>query len=260
MKKILTAAMSALMFLFVGSGAALAQDEDAAEAPARPVETFTCNYLDGKGPANLDPVIDEWNAWMDENGTGDYFSATMTPQYYGEWPFDIGWVGAWANGNAMGSGTDQWVHNSGDLPGQFSEVFDCTSHSSFVSIQLREQADTGAEPDDHFVLNFSNCSFKEDAGGYEALMSAQAEWNAYADEHGFVSSAWMWFPIAGETNGDYDFKYVVGTPDHTTSGANWQLFTDGHWEKSEDLFSEVLDCDISRVYDGTVRRRFAAED
>jgi hypothetical protein len=260
MKKILTAALSAMMFLFVAGGAAIAQEEESDDTRALPVETWTCDFREGKGPADLDPVVDAWNEWMDSEGVDDYFAATILPQFYGELPFDIGWLGAWTDGHAMGKGTDQWVYDSGDLPGQFFEVFDCGSHTSFVSIRLREQADTGAEPDDHFVLNFSNCSFEEDGGGYEALMSAQAEWNAYSDEHGFVSSAWMWFPIAGEINEDYDFKYVVGTPDHTTSGANWQLFADGHWQKSEELFDEILDCDISRVYDGTVRWLFTAGD
>jgi hypothetical protein len=259
MKKVLTAATSALMFLLVASGA-IAQDEEGAEEPVRPVESWTCNYRDGKGPDDLDAVIDEWNAWMDENGTGDYFAATMTPQYYGEWPFDIGWIGAWSDGHAMGSGTDAWVYDSGDLPDKFFEVIDCNSHSSWVSMRVREQADTGAESDGHFVLNFSNCSFEEDGGGYDAFMSAQKEWNAYADEHGFVSSAFVWWPIAGESDNDYDFKYVVATPDHTTSGANWQLFADGHWQKSEELFDGVLDCDISRVYDGTVRRTMAEDE
>jgi hypothetical protein len=49
-------------------------------------------------------------------------------------------------------------------------------------------------------------------------------------------------------------------PDNATAGANWQLFADGHWRKSEEMFEGILDCDISRVYDGTVRRRMTAED
>jgi len=258
MKKILTAALSATMFLFVASGAAIAQDEEADEMRAVPVETWACNYREGKGPGDLDSAIGAWNEWMDSNEVGDYFAATITPQFYGELPFDVAWLGAWTDGNAMGRGTDQWVYESGDLPGKFFEVIDCSSHTNFVSMQVREQADTGAEPDDHFVLNFSNCSFKEDGGGFDALMAAQGEWNAYSDEHGFVSSAWVWWPIAGESDNDYDFKYVVGTPDHTTSGANWQLYADGHWQKSEEIYDGILDCDISRVYDGTVRRRITA--
>ena len=259
MKKILTAATSAMMFLFVGSNA-IAQDEEADEIKVRPVETFACNYVDGKGPDDLQPVIDAWNEWMDENDVGDYFAATITPQFYGEWPFDVAWIGAWVDGHAMGRETDSWVLDSGDLPAQFGEVIECASHTNFGSIQVKEQVDTGAEPDDHFVLNFSNCSLKDGGGGFDAMMAAQNEWNAYADEHGFVSAAWIWFPFAGESNQDYDFKYVVGMPDHTAAGGNWQLFAEGHWRKSEELFTDILECDISRVYDGTVVRRMADND
>ena len=49
MKKILTAAVSALMFLFVGSGAVLAQDAEEGEALSFvPVEAFACNFNEGK--------------------------------------------------------------------------------------------------------------------------------------------------------------------------------------------------------------------
>jgi len=259
MKKFLTAATSAMMFLFVGGGA-IAQDEEADEVQVHPVEAYTCDYLDSKGPDDLKPVIDAWNAWMDENDVGDYFADIVTPQFYGEWPFDIGWLGAWTDGHAMGRGLDGWVLESGDLPAQFGDVIECSSHTNFGSIQLREQDDTDAEPDDHFVLNFSNCSFTAEEDAFDALMAAQEEWNAYADEHGFMSSSWMWFPFAGEADQDYDFKYVVATDDHTTSGANWQLFAEGHWQKSEELFGDILDCDIGRVYDGTVIRRMADDE
>jgi hypothetical protein len=259
MRKILTAATSAVMFLFVGSSA-IAQDEGAQEVSAHPVETYTCNYLDGKGPDDLMPVIDAWNAWMDENEVGDYFAALVTPQFFGEWPFDVAWLGAWTDGNAMGSGTDGWVLESGDLPAQFAEVIECGSHTKFASIQVKDQVDTGAEPDDNFVLNFSNCSFKDEGGGFDAMMAAQQEWNAYADEHGFVSAAWIWFPTAGESNQDYDYKLVVGMPDHTAAGANWQLFVEGHWQTADELFADIVDCDISRVYDGTMIRRMAEDE
>ncbi len=88
-------------------------------------------------------------------------------------------------------------------------------------------------------------------------MAAQKEWNAYAEEHGIRESAWVWWPVYGESDDDYDFKIAVGMPDHTTAGANWQLYSEGHYEKSSELFSDLLDCDISRLYDGRVVREMA---
>ncbi len=67
MKKILTAAVSAMMFLFVAGGAATAQEEETDEMQVVPVETWACNYRDGKGPGDLSSDIDAWKEWMDSN-------------------------------------------------------------------------------------------------------------------------------------------------------------------------------------------------
>lgn len=52
MKKILTAAASALVFLFVGSEAVIAQDEEESITFV-PVEAWACSFNEGKGPADL---------------------------------------------------------------------------------------------------------------------------------------------------------------------------------------------------------------
>ena len=58
-----------------------------------PVETFTCNYRAGMGPADLDKVIENWNEWMDDNGREDYFAVTLTPHYTARMPsMSAGWV------------------------------------------------------------------------------------------------------------------------------------------------------------------------
>ena len=60
-----------------------------------PVELFACSYNDGKGSADLDKVIDKWNAWTDKNGIDDYAAWTLTPYYFGpEQEFDVIWMGA----------------------------------------------------------------------------------------------------------------------------------------------------------------------
>ena len=257
MKRTITTVISALML--VGPGTTIAQEEESEGPAAVPVETFTCDYKDGKGPADLDAVIAEWNDWMDDNGQSDYFAATLTPQYFGERPFDVGWIGVWPDGNAMGAGTDLWITEGGEVGAKFFEVLDCTSHSNFVSLKVKSAPQNDDESDNSFVASFSNCSLEE-GKTFDEFMAAHNAWNTYADENGFVNSAWVWWPIFGESNNDYDFKYVSGTSDHTTFGANYQLFSDGHWKKRSELFKDLLDCDISRVYDGTTVRSMAGDD
>jgi len=248
------------MCLFLGSGIAFAQeDENSDDLDATPVETWTCNYNEGKGPADLKAVNDEWNDWMDDEGQTNYFAAILTPTYFGEWAFDVGWLGAWTDGNAMGSGSDLWATKGGEVAGKYNDVLDCTSHTGYVSLNLRQPPENDDKSDKSFVLHFSNCSFKEGAT-FESLMAAQGEWNAYADENGIVGGAWMMFPIWGESDNDYDFKYVNSEGDYTTMGANWQKFSDGHWRKSNELFDDLIDCDIGRVYGATAIRSIEDND
>lgn len=259
MKKILTTVVSTAMFLFVGAGTALAQDEESDDIEATPVEGFTCKYNEGMGRADLDKVNAEWNEWMDDNGQNDYFAAIMTPQYFGELNFDVAWIGGWKDGHAMGSGTDRWLTEGSDLGARYAEVVTCDSHAGYVSLNVRKPPQNDDESDNSFVLRFWNCSI-EDGKTFEDYLEAQKAWNAYADENEIVNGAWVWFPTMGEVDDDYDFKFIVSHSDYTAFGANWQKFMDGHWRKSRELFSDLLDCDVSRVYDATIVRRMPMDD
>jgi len=251
-KKFYLTAVSAVSFLFMGFGVAHAQD-DANEEVWTPVEAWTCNYRDGKGPGDLNKVIDEWNEWWDDKGLTSYFAATLTPYYFGEKSFDIGWLGAWSDGNAMGESLDVWMTDGAGVGAKFFEVIDCGSHTQFASLNVRQPEQNGDESDKDFLLSFANCSMKE-GQSFEDYMAAQAEWNDYADEAGIKGGTWLMFPIAGESNNDYDFKHVVGEDDHSEAGANWAAYADGHYRKSQELFEPLVDCDIGRVYSATVVR------
>jgi hypothetical protein len=253
-KKLLTVVISAFTFLALGQGA-MAQDE--ADVPDwTPVETFTCNYLEGKGPGDLDKVVDEWNAWWDEKGMHDYFAVTITPYYYSEKAFDIGWLGVFTDGNTMGSGLDTWTTEGSGMGAKFFEVIECDSHSNFASVNVKPPQ--GDAPDT-MLLSFSNCSINEDKS-FNDYLAAQDEWNAYADEQGFETGEWVMFPVAGGGDEDYDFKHITSEKNHTAAGANWQLYADGHYRKSNELLGEVVECDSARVYSAKVRRRIKSED
>ena len=259
MKKAITAA-SAAMLLVMGSGSVLAQDDEPAP-PLRPVEAWTCDYIDGKTRADLDKVNAEWNKWMDETGQDHYTAFIMTPQFFGEWNFDVAWVGVAKDGNSFGKGTDRWLSEGGEIGAMFGEVVTCSSHASFVSMNVKRMPPSDEEGDGKFVIEFQNCSLeKETDGAFDEFIEAQEQWNAYADEHGFDYNSWVWWPIHGETDDSYDFKYVSAIADYTTFGANWQLYADGHWRKSNELLDSLLDCDIARAYDGTMLRWWADDE
>ena len=243
--------------MLAAAGVALGQDEPMQEPTYRPAETFTCSYLDGKGRADLDKVVAQWNKWMDDRDAGDYFAAVATPYYFGEWAFDIGWLGVWKDGTSMGTGTHAWINEGSEVNAAFSDVLTCDSHTGFASMMV-QQPSQNDEPDGDFVLTFQNCSMKE-GREFDEYLTAQEAWNVYADEHGIEGGTWVWFPIWGETD-DYDFKLIYGEDDFTEVGANWQKFAEGHYRKSEELFADLLDCDVGRVYLGEMVRDWADDE
>lgn len=255
MKKILMAATSALLFLSLGASVASAQDEQESEGLSFvPVDAYGCNFNEGKGPADLDAVIEEWNAWMDDNGQTQYTAFTLWPNYYGESPFDVGWLGVYPDGNAMGAGADNFRENGQAMGARFAEVLDCGSHTNFATVRVKAPPENDDEDDTSFVLQFSNCSVAE-GKTFEDFMAGQKEWNAYADEHGIVGGSWVMFPVWGETaDADYGFKLVHSTDDYSQLGANWAKFAEGHYQKNNELFDDLLDCDSPRVYSAEVAR------
>jgi len=244
--------------LFLSAGFAIADSHEPDKPTFTPVEAYACNYRDGKGPADLEKVNAAWNNWMDDEEQGDYFAALLMPHYYGERQFDVAWLGVWRDGNAMGTGTDLWIDEGGEFGAAYNEVVDCFSHTNYASQRVQQAPDTGEESDGAFVVSFSNCSVKE-GRTFDEYLAAQTDWNAYAEEHGIHESAWVWWPIYGESDDDYHFKIAVGMPDHTTAGANWQLYSEGHYQKWSELFDHLIDCDSARLYDGRVVREMAEE-
>ena len=262
MKKFLTAVATACLVISLGSGVALAASHEVpAEMPdIVPVETWTCKFNDGKTMGDLNTVIAEWNEWLDDEAVTDYFAAVVTPNYFGEQLFDVGWLGAWADGNAMGAGTNLWVTEGGDMAAKFFEVLTCGSHSNFASLNIKPPSDDDDEGDDSFVLDFTNCSVKE-GKTFDDVMAGMNAWAEYQAENGFQNSTWMMFPIYGESNNDYDFKVVEGHDDHIGFGADYELMGNGgHWRKNSEIFESLIDCDVARVYDAMTVREMQSDD
>lgn len=253
MKRI--AAMAATAVLLAVSAAHAQDDTDGPSFV--PVETYTCNYNEGKGPADLDAALENWNEYMDGEGVGNYFGALVTPMFHGEATFAVGWIGAWPDGNQMGEGTDVWLEKGGEAGAGILSAITCDSHSLFATTRIRA-GDGENDDDDSFVMSFSNCSAR-DGVDLEKVMEAQAQWAQYQTENGFSNGTWMMFPVFGESNNDYDFKSVEAHNNYTALGADFQKMAEGHWMKSSELFDPLLKCDIARVYNARVVREMDDE-
>jgi len=251
MRKALLTVTTASMVL-LGSAVASAQDDnDGMEFV--PVETYTCNYRDGKGPADLDKAIAGWNAYMDKQGDSDYLAMTMVPVYFGDETFDIGWLGANSSGAAMGAGHDNWFAKGAKEAAAFNSVIDCTSHSNFATTMVKQPPERTSP--DNLVLTFSDCSVNE-GNTLDDVFAGMGAWAAYTAEQGYTNGMWLMFPAYGVADADFDFKRVNGYDSHADMGKDYDRYgTGGDWVTYNELVGDLVSCDVSRVYNATVRRR-----
>lgn len=254
MKRLTLAALSAVLTTVFGAGAALAQDDDQPELVSKivPAEIWACSYNEGQGPADLEDAIDAWSGFMDEKGIDNYAAWTLTKYYYGpDQDFDMLWLGAWTDGNAMGSGSDTWLSEGGEYADNFFRVLTCGAHTNAGSINYK--LPEGGTPGNS-VLMFSNCNIEE-GRTYAEVVQAQKAWADILTENGSQAAIYHWFPIYGGGGDSMDFLRLTAYPNMTEAGADYERITNGElFRQSNALFSGLLDCDTSRVYNATMRR------
>ncbi len=249
MKKKLIAIAAALTVAMFGAGNAVAQDG----VVFIPVDIFACNYRDGQGPDDLDSVTKKWNKYMDDNESNDYAAWTMTKHYASaDQEFDVAWLGAHKNGTTMGAGADQWLAEGGDIAEDFDEVLDCPMAGNYASRMFKAPPD-GNVPENG-VLVFSNCSLEEGAR-YEDVVAATNEWVGILEEAGSPASMYHWYPVFGTGEDDIGWKVITAYPNHAEFGKNYdRMGNGGLYIKSQELFGDLVDCDIARVYNVELRR------
>jgi hypothetical protein len=256
MNRLLKATAMAGLVVTSAAGSAFAQDEQPAFPPMRPVETWTCDLVDGKEPGDLEKVNAEWIEWMDEQGGKDYVALFVTPYFFDNPGFDVGWIVVYDNGRSFGASSDQWMTASGALGEKFDEFITCSGHAGWGSILVNTpEADSDPE-DKRFVLSITDCALAEDRE-LPDYFAAMLEWDSYSKANGINETGWLWFPMVGESHDDYDFKLVMSQHDYTTMGENWQKVVDGHWVRHNELFGNVADCEVPRVYNAKMLRNWA---
>ncbi len=239
--------------LLAWAGPAAAEEAEQESMLIYPVETWTCDYNDGKGPADLDKAVANWNKWMDENDGEAYGAMTVTPWYYGEDTFDVGWIGFWPDGATMGAGTDNYLATGSDAAAGFAAVLTCKAHANFATTMIKSPGDRPAP--DSLVLYFSDCNVREGAE-WDAVFDGMRAWGQYLTEQDYGNGLWMMFPAFGSGDMDFDFKQVTSYDTHAKAGAAYDKYANGGgWEKRSELLGDKVDCDVSRVYNATFRRK-----
>ena len=252
MKKKVWPAM-ALLPMSLATAVASAQEEQSDDMHILPVETYACDYKDGKGRKDLDKAIATWNAWMDSKAVDSYGAMVLEPYYFGPETFDVAWLGFWTSGDAMGAATDLYLKEGGATAEAFAAVVSCDSHSNFASAGIK--APPAGDPPDSMVLQFSDCNIREGTE-WGALMKGYADWAAYQEAEQYGNGLWMLFPAFGGGDAEYDFKEVTSYGDHTAAGKAYEKYANGGgWEKHQETVAHMLRCDDSRVYNVTFVRK-----
>lgn len=252
-KSLLFATATAVTF---GMGVASAQDEEKGPQIV-PVETYTCNYNEGKSPEDLEAAIDSWNAWMDEQGSDNYMALTLTPNYYGPESFQVGWLGVAPTAEEMGAGADNYMTNGQEIEAGFSEVLTCDSHSNFASLNVKEPPER--ESPESLVIAFSDC-LVADGVSMDDVFTGLDAWTAYQTESGYQNGSWVFFPAYGGGGEEFDFKMVSAWDSHAERGRDYDLYANGGgYQKRGEIMGDMLDCDSSRVYDSALRRAMSED-
>ena len=257
MKKFLTMLVSGVLFLSVGIGIADEHEGEADEANvATPMEMFACKYNEGKGPADLDAATKKFNAWADKKGINDYSAWTLVPYYASsEQDFDVLWLGGSEKAKALGRVQDSWLATGAKEQEGFNEVITCDTHAAYAVLEIKE-APKRDNPS-NIVASFSDCKVA-DGMTFDDLYMPLIEWGKYKAANGSTAGAWVFFPAYGGGGEDFDFKWVTAHQNLEGLGADWDQYSEGGWQKANELFAGKLDCDSSRTYLTTSRR--TAED
>ena len=246
------AATAALVSLLV-TNLAFAQVSEDGLGKVLPVEIWACTYNDGQDISDLDKVTVRWNKFLDDNGDTNRAAWVLTPYVYTpEQDFDFLWMEAFADGNAMGTGTHLWLTKGGDLSEDYDEVADCTAHVVLSSAMYKAPAN--AETPSSGIITMMNCEMNE-GSRYSDVKAAELKWAEHLTNSGSNAGYWHWFPTFGGGDSEFDYKIVFAYADYVELGADFERFANGGGRKaSREIFSDVDDCDDARVYVATVQR------
>jgi hypothetical protein len=255
MNKLMFTILSAGILTLVSTTCVEAQDNDRLSRFV-PTELWACKFNDGMGADDLDAVVGKWTAYMDENEVDSYLASTLTPQYFtDEQDFDVIWLGAWRDGNAMGQGRDNYHATGGAVAAEFGKVLDCGAHLGFVSRAFMLPSGDDASPSATSVVTFTDGSIK-DGATYDTIVAGLSAWATAFGDSGSESGLYQWWPAyGGGGEATFDFKLVGVHTNYASLGADLERLSNGElWRKRLELLGDQFDCDVSRVYDAKLRR------
>lgn len=238
---------SAVVGLLLASAPVLAQVSADGMGKVVPVELYACKFQEGKDNADLDKVVARWNEFADDSGMDDYSAWLLTPFFFtSEQDFDILWLGAFRDGNAMGAGLQNWITNGREVAAAFGEVVDCGAHVAYSSAMYK--APQGGNAPESGFITMMDCKLNE-GHRYGDVKAAELKWADHLAKSGSKAAYYHWMPMFGGGDAEFDYKVVSAYPDFKEVGSDVENFAnEGGRDVSREIFGDIDECDDARVY------------
>lgn len=224
--------------------------------PVLPVDLFLCNYRPGNDAGDLNRVNTAYNRWADSHNMNSVTSLVLTPSYHSDQlDYDIIGMDIWQNGAAMGSGA-MMMRSQGSPVADYDAVLDCPAHQMFALVGIKPPPG----PSDTAILEFSNCTVKENRSADDGIAAVSAVAQMWADWNVGDAHAVL-FPVAGETgDATYTFKWITRYPSYAAFGTVFDHYAAGAVATAERILAPVMTCDSSRIYDASTIREMQDGD
>lgn len=246
MKNFKLAICSVAAGLLLAAGPGFAQVSADGMGKVLPVELYICKFQENKGIADLNVVVDRWNKYQDDREMDDYAAWLLTPFFFGtEQDFDVIWLGAYKDGQAMGAGIQDWISNGGEVNAAFGEVVDCNSHVAYSSAMYK--APPGGTPASG-LITMMDCKLNE-GHEYADIKAAELKWADHLAKTKSKAAYYHWMPMFGGGDAEFDYKVIFSYSDFGEIGANFEATANGGGrELSKKIFGDIDECDDARVY------------
>jgi hypothetical protein len=223
-----------------------------AKVKAAAVDFRACNFQSGKSMEDLDKVSAKFRQYANKNDFA-YSAWTLTPQYHNGVGFDVGWLGAWPNGDAYGVSMDKWATSGRGLQAEFDQVIDCSSrHELALSLPINAPEGTPADG----LLMIYQCTL-EDGKTLGDAYAAHLKWGTVKKGMGFLDNSWMFQPAIGAGDIDFDYYHAVVFYRHSDLGAAMELYANGGGvEKHDKILGGISSCLTPVVYNALSVRAY----
>lgn len=212
---------------------------------AAPVDFRGCNFREGKTMADLDAVAAKFREYANKSDF-DYAAWIIAPQYHSQSGFDVGWLGAWPNGESFGVSMEKWMSTGRALQAEFAEVMDCSDHHEMAMSLPINAADS--TPQDGVMLVYE-CSL-QDGKTLDAAYKAHLDWGTAKKALGFLDNSWMFKPAAGVHDLDFDYYHIVVFYRYSDLGAAMEVYANGGgMEKRDQIYAGITDCGMPDIFD-----------